>query len=386
MDLQMSEKRKRGASTCKKKRSSSDQYGIKFNANGIAIGEKAADFMSWVGAEFKNRVPINKVAKDVDSKLCDRIWEYAKETWKISDDHAKHTTLRKGKAQSQKARMSAAKNINPTRIGCWGYSGLEIVFESRWNQLVKSYPELDVVQDDGFKTKKKQSRAGESTTATSPSICGSSRVSGSSCNNLTDIESVEKCDLLWPYDPATPLVLGKGLVHFTTERTLHGRSMKYGFVKVQVDKVEEGCTQMPLLPESCIPGEILNTESLRHSVSVPDYRSHKTVEPSRDSSSTDYRLEFGATSDKQTMPNETDAYRRYSYALRDDEGFYELLADDDFSQNRTEPVQFYQHTELVNVYDQHIESIHVSQHTETVLSSESEKENKKIAKEKKKIA
>ncbi|KAI3812851.1 hypothetical protein L1987_17564 [Smallanthus sonchifolius] len=353
MDLQMSEKRKRGASTCKKKRSSSDQFGIKFNANGIAIGENAADFMSWVGAEFKNRVPINKVAKDVDSKLYDRIWEYAKETWKISDDHTKHTTLRKGKAKSQKARMSAAKNIDPTRIGRWGYSGLETVFESRWNQLVKSYPELDVVQDDGskmyfvsrarlnpvtnlyelgpnpqstgFKTNKKQSRAGESTTATSPRICGSIRVSGSSCNNLTDIESVEKCDLLWPYDPPTPLVLGKGLVHFTTERTLHGRSMKDGFVKVQVDRVEEGCTQMPLLPESCIPGEILNTESLRHSVSVPDYRSHKTVEPSRDSSSTDYRPE---------------------------------LADDHFSQNRTEPVQFYQHTELVNVYDQHTESIH----------------------------
>ncbi|KAI3755138.1 hypothetical protein L1987_54933 [Smallanthus sonchifolius] len=348
MDLQMSEKRKRGASTCKKKRSSSDQSGIKFNANGIAIGEKAADFMSWVGAEFKNRVPINKVAKD--------------ETWKISDDHAKHTTLRKGKAKSQKARMSAAKNIDPTRIGRWGYSGLETVFESRWNHLVKSYPELDVVQDDGskmyfvsrarlnpvtnlyelgpnpqstgFKTKKKQSRAGESTTATSPGICGSIRVSGSSCNNLTDIESVEKCDLLWPYDPPTPLVLGKGLVHFTTERNLHGRSMKDGFVKVQVDR-------------------ILNTESLRHSVSVPDYRSHKTVEPSRDSSSTDYRPE---------------------------------LVDDHFSQNRTEPVRFYQHTELVNVYDQHTESIHVSQHTETVPASESEKENEKIAKEKKKIA
>ncbi|KAI3773622.1 hypothetical protein L1987_48152 [Smallanthus sonchifolius] len=401
MDLQMSEKRKRGASTCKKKRSSSDQSGIKFNANGIAIGEKAADFMSWVGLEFKNRVPINKVAKDVDSKLYDRIWEYAKETWKISDDHTKHTTLRKGKAKSQKARMSAAKNIDPTHIGRWGYSGLETVFESRWNQLVKSYPELDVVQDDGskmyfvsrarlnpvtnlyelgpnpqstgFKTKKKQSRTGESTTATSPGICGSIRVSGSSCNNLTDVESVEKCDLLWPYDPPTPLVLGKGLVHFTTERTLHGRSMKDGFVKVQVDRVEEGCTQMPLLPESCIPGEvnymseakgkfiqwprksikILNTESLRHSVSVPDYRSHKTVEPSRDSSSTDYRPE---------------------------------LVDDHFSQNRTEPVRFYQHTELINVYDQHTESIHVSQHTETVPASESEKENEKIAKEKKKIA
>ncbi|KAI3826832.1 hypothetical protein L1987_00888 [Smallanthus sonchifolius] len=241
MDLQMSEKRKRRASTCKKKLLSSDQSEIEFNANGIAIGKKAADFMSWVGAEFKNRILINKVAKDVDSKLYNRIWEYTKETWKIPDDHAKHTTLRKGKAKSQKARMSAAKNIDPTRIGRWGYSGLETVFESRWKQLVKSYPALDVVQDDGFKTKKKQSQARESAAATSPSICGSSRASGSSYNDLTDIE-------------------------------------------------------------------ILNTESLRHSVSVPDYRSHKTVEPSRDSSSTDYRPE---------------------------------LVDDHFSQNRTEPFQFY---------------------------------------------
>ncbi|KAI3686591.1 hypothetical protein L1987_80271 [Smallanthus sonchifolius] len=190
----MSGKRKRGASTCKKKRSSSDQSGINFNANGVAIGEKASDFMSWVGAEFKNRVPINKVAKDVDSKLYDRIWEYAKETWKISDDHTKHTTLRKGKDSKQRR----------SRVG----------------------------------------------------------------------------------------------------------------------------------PES---------QRLR-------------------------RAQFGATSDKQTMPNETDAYRQYSYALRDDEGFYEL---------------FYQHTELVIVYDQHTESIHVSQNTKTVPSTKSEKENEKIAKEKK---
>ncbi|KAI3773434.1 hypothetical protein L1987_47963 [Smallanthus sonchifolius] len=231
MDLQISEKRKRGASTCKKKLSFSNQSGIKFNANGIAIGEKSADFMSWVGAEFKNKIPINKVAKDVDSKLYDCIWEYAKETWKIPDDHAKHTTLRKEK-------------------------------------------------------------------------------------------SVEKCDLLWSYDPPTPLVLGKGLVHFTTERTLHGRPMKDGFVKVQVDRVEEGCTQMPLLLESCTPGEVNYMSEAKG----------KFIQWSRKS------IKFGATSDKQTMPNEIDAYRRYSYALRDDEGFYELLADDHFSHNGTEPV------------------------------------------------
>ncbi|KAI3683533.1 hypothetical protein L1987_84039 [Smallanthus sonchifolius] len=298
----MFEKRKRGTSTGKKKRSSSDPSGIKFNANGIAIGQKVADFMSWVGAEFKNRVLINKVAKDVDSKLYDRIWEYAKETWKISDDHAKHATLRKGKVIMRNFRSYLVVNyVNKNKTPFKVYKNID---RQIWDSVVANA-------------------------------------------SKEEFKSVEKCDLLWPYDPLTPLVLGKGLVHFTTERTLHGRSMKDGFVKVQVDRVEEGCTQMPLLPESCIPGE------------------------------------FGATSDKQTMPNETNAYRRYSYALRDDEGFYELLADDHFSQNRTEPVQFYQQTELVNVYDQHTKSIHVSQHTETVPASESEKENEKIAKEKK---
>ncbi|KAI3813051.1 hypothetical protein L1987_17765 [Smallanthus sonchifolius] len=87
--------------------------------------------------------------------------------------------------------------------------------------------------------------------------------------------------------------------------------------------------------------------------------------------------EFEATTDDQqkTTPNEIDVYQRYSYALRDDEGFYEL--------NRTEPVHFYQHTMPVNVYDQHTEPVPVSQHTETVPASESEKENKDNKRKKK---
>ncbi|KAI3704609.1 hypothetical protein L1987_74834 [Smallanthus sonchifolius] len=222
MDLQMTENRKRGASTCKKKLSSSNQSGVKFNANDIAIGEKAADFMSWVGAELKNRIPINKVAKDVDSKPYDRIWEYIKLTTlpfkvyknidrQIWDSFVANASKEEFQTKSQKARMSAAKNIDPTHIGRWGYYGLETVFESRWNQLVKSYPELDVVQDDGSK------------------------------------------------------------MYFVSRARLNPVTNLYG-----------------LGPNPQSKGEFIGTlEDL-----------------------------FGATSDKQTMPNEIDAYRQYSYALR----------------------------------------------------------------------
>jgi hypothetical protein len=71
-------KGKRGASKCKKKFLAPDQFTVQFDASGVAIGENAASFMSWVGVEFKKKIPYDKVAKDVDSKLYDEIWEYTK--------------------------------------------------------------------------------------------------------------------------------------------------------------------------------------------------------------------------------------------------------------------------------------------------------------------
>jgi hypothetical protein len=52
------------------------------------------------------------------------------------------------KKKSQKAKMSASKNIDPARVGRGGYSGLEATLESRWKQLVGSYKHLADVKDE----------------------------------------------------------------------------------------------------------------------------------------------------------------------------------------------------------------------------------------------
>ncbi|MFS7898270.1 hypothetical protein Hanom_Chr00s019371g01758981 [Helianthus anomalus] len=52
------------------------------------------------------------------------------------------------------------------------------------------------------------------------------------------------------------LVVAIGRVHPTDDRVVHGCPIIDGFVKVQIDRVVEGCRSTRLLPESCIYGEI----------------------------------------------------------------------------------------------------------------------------------
>ncbi|KAJ0649450.1 putative papain-like cysteine peptidase superfamily [Helianthus annuus] len=47
-----------------------------------------------------------------------------------------------------------------------------------------------------------------------------------------------------------------GRVHPSPERIIHNGPMIDGFVKVQIDRVVEGCEGIRLLPESCIPGVV----------------------------------------------------------------------------------------------------------------------------------
>ncbi|KAD5960907.1 hypothetical protein E3N88_12379 [Mikania micrantha] len=184
----MSSKGKRGKSKCKKKFLYSGQFKIEFDKNGLAKGENKSFFMSWVGLQFRKKTPYHKVVKDIDPKLYDDIWEYTKEKWNIPNDQAKCVTLKKGKssmrsfrhelvelyvkkdktpfedyeflakqhwdsfvANASKPDKSARRNINPTRVGRGGFSGMEVLFESRWNQLVSSYPELVGIQNERSK-------------------------------------------------------------------------------------------------------------------------------------------------------------------------------------------------------------------------------------------
>ncbi|KAI7734498.1 LOW QUALITY PROTEIN: hypothetical protein M8C21_002237, partial [Ambrosia artemisiifolia] len=49
------------------------------------------------------------------------------------------------KKKSKKARNRAKQNIDPAHVGRCGYIGLEPHVESRWNQLVSSYPHLEAI-------------------------------------------------------------------------------------------------------------------------------------------------------------------------------------------------------------------------------------------------
>ncbi|KAL8237839.1 hypothetical protein R6Q59_018920 [Mikania micrantha] len=186
----MSKKRKRGTSKCKKKFLNPDQFRIEFDKNGLAKGENKSFFMSWVGLEFRKQIPYHKVVKDIDPKLYDDIWEYTKETWNISNDQAKAVTLKKGKASMRNFRHDLVE------------------YYQHWDYFVAN------VSKQEFK-----------------SIIG--------------------CELTWPFDDSCPdLVLARGRVYPTSQRILHGRPISDGFVKVQVDFVNENCTRFPILPQT----------------------------------------------------------------------------------------------------------------------------------------
>lgn len=55
------------------------------------------------------------------------------------------------KEKSQKAKMSAEKNVDPARLGRMGFAELMNSWEERWNQLVSIYPHLSHMQDERSK-------------------------------------------------------------------------------------------------------------------------------------------------------------------------------------------------------------------------------------------
>ncbi|KAI3797373.1 hypothetical protein L1987_32629 [Smallanthus sonchifolius] len=111
----MSNSGKRGSAKCKKKFIDAKNVTIEFNEDGLAIGTNASCFMSMVGLEFRTRIPYHELAKDVDKKLYDEVWNNIKQTWNIPNDHAKG--------------YSAEKNYEPARVGRTGFSGFMSVWE-----------------------------------------------------------------------------------------------------------------------------------------------------------------------------------------------------------------------------------------------------------------
>ncbi|KAL8217242.1 hypothetical protein R6Q57_024079 [Mikania cordata] len=331
----MSNKRKRGTAKCKKKFLNPDQFKIEFDKNGLAKGENKSFFMSWVGLEFRKQIPYHKVVKDIDPKLYDDIWEYTKRSniGIILLQMCQNKSLMK---RVKKPATVQKKNVNPARVGRGGFSGMEASFESRWNQLISSYPQLAVIQDERSKrydvsrarlnritnlyefdatlqsngvligilkelhSKEKEIRTSGSYYEYEKDVV--TEVVGKGCHHggrtrlvsnvigatqglfsrkkrksnkdqrlqeqikvvqqnhyhvdteaeaSLEIKSIIGCELTWPFDDSClDLVLAGGRVYPTSQRILHGHPIYDGFVKVQVDFVNENCTRFPILPQT----------------------------------------------------------------------------------------------------------------------------------------
>ncbi|MFS8004785.1 hypothetical protein Hanom_Chr13g01229821 [Helianthus anomalus] len=154
------------------------------------------------------------------------------------------------------------------------------VSRAPFNPVTKLYELSEHFVSEGelkgrLKKLKKKSEAVETTIGVSSGICGSSHASDSSYIEILVIlflkfvflnfniftksyclQSIKKCELLDPYDQGNPTVIGMGRVHPSPKRIIHNGPMIDGFVKVQIDRVVEGCEGIRLLPQSFIPGAV----------------------------------------------------------------------------------------------------------------------------------
>nr|GFB46441.1 ulp1 protease family, C-terminal catalytic domain-containing protein [Tanacetum cinerariifolium] len=83
--------------------------------------------------------------------------------------------------------------------------------------------------------------------------------SGCASDEFDDLEDPAPCDLLWPYGPEEfRVAIGK--VYPTRDATLHGSSMSEGYIKVQVDTVDDAYKAIPL-PKQTDKAQIWNNQS-----------------------------------------------------------------------------------------------------------------------------
>ncbi|KAJ0614390.1 hypothetical protein HanIR_Chr02g0061921 [Helianthus annuus] len=154
---------------------------------------------------------------------------------------------------------------------------------------------------------------------------GMGLVAGSS----SEILFVQKCELLHLDDQGALKVVAIGRVHPTDDRFVHGCPIIDGFVKVQIDRVVEGCGSTRLLPESCIYGEIEVLKDAKGSfiqwpvklIKILNKDSPQTVEPRQHFISTPYRPQVVLrqrllTSNKRFQMKETSIkYTRMHYKM-----------------------------------------------------------------------
>ncbi|PWA27318.1 hypothetical protein CTI12_AA627770 [Artemisia annua] len=77
-------------------------------------------------------------------------------------------------------------------------------------------------------------------------IQGSSITSDGYSDGLDDLEDPIPCDLLWPYSSGPECRVARGKVYPTRDARLHGSFISEGYVKVQVDTVEDAFKAIPV--------------------------------------------------------------------------------------------------------------------------------------------
>ncbi|MFS7965647.1 hypothetical protein Hanom_Chr09g00764671 [Helianthus anomalus] len=100
-----------------------------------------------------------------------------------------------------------------------------------------------------FNSGKKRARRGNSLDANHErgSVSWVDKNSGGPNMSYAPIEKLTPCEMLFPYQLSDELTVAIGQIWPTSDRILHGKLIREGFVKVQVDNVIEGCEKMPVL-------------------------------------------------------------------------------------------------------------------------------------------
>ncbi|KAL8243412.1 hypothetical protein R6Q59_009670 [Mikania micrantha] len=229
----MSNKGKRGKFKCKKKFLLSGQFKIEFDKNGLAKGENKSFFMSWVGLQFRKKIPYHKVVKDIDPKLYDDIWEYTKYS-KEKEMMIDGSYYEFGKDVVTEVVGKGRHHGGRTRLVSNVIGATHVLFSRKKMKSKKdhrSQEDIEVVQQNHYHV--------DVVSEASQEI------------KVIFFESIIGCELTWPFDNSCPnLVLARGRVYPTSQRTLHGCPILDGFVKVQVDFVNENCSKFPFLPQT----------------------------------------------------------------------------------------------------------------------------------------
>nr|GEV56040.1 ulp1 protease family, C-terminal catalytic domain-containing protein [Tanacetum cinerariifolium] len=164
------------------------------------------------------------------------------------------------KLKSAKAKASALENKNLSRLGRTGLANMEGTWRGEWDQLVLQHLWLSVIQNDHSKIydlaylpKDKTLGARKLTEFMERTL---RQFAEKEQNMLEDgtyhmlgrdpiTQNPIPCDLLWPY-PGFDFRVAIGKVYPTKDAMLHGSRMSEGYIKVQVDMVEDAYKAIPV--------------------------------------------------------------------------------------------------------------------------------------------